>query len=288
MCGIAGLVDVETRRSRDLGLVVGRMADVLVHRGPDDSGVWCDPDTGVALGHRRLAVVDLSKAGAQPMQDRSGRFRIVYNGEVYNHPQLRTELAGRGVRFRGSSDTEVLVESIACWGFDRALRKINGMFAVAAWDSERRVLHLARDALGEKPLYWFVKGGRCVFASELKALREVPELALEVDVDAVALFLQLGYIPAPRTIYRGVAKLTPGTAIDIAVSRSDVVLCKQRRYWSLQHVVEQARRDPFPGTPDEAVEEVTRLLSESVRIRLEADVPVGAFLSGGIDSSLIA
>src|SRR3990170_9123647 len=215
MCGIAGLVDLKRKFGADeLRDIATRMADSLSHRGPDDRGVWIDADVGVALGHTRLAIIDLSPAGAQPMLSSCGRFVLSYNGEVYNASELRAELEAKGRKFRGHSDTEVMVEGFAVWGVRPTVERLIGMFAFAAWDRSTHTLTLARDRLGIKPLYWGRANGRLVFASELKALKALPSWQGEIDRDALAAFLRYGYVPTPMSIYRGISKLAPGTLLE--------------------------------------------------------------------------
>src|ERR1035438_2278236 len=202
MCGIAGFLDGSGSDTRDmLNEVVGRMTATLRHRGPDDGGVWVDPAAGVALGHRRLSIIDLSPTGAQPMASSCGRYVLVFNGEIYNFREVRTELISRGVRFRGSSDTEVILEAVSEWGILPSLKRFNGMFAFALWDSVNRVLHLARDRAGEKPLYYGWIGSAFVFASELKALRAFPGFRGSVNREALMLYVERACVPAPHSIY---------------------------------------------------------------------------------------
>lgn len=285
MCGLAGFV--ETRggiQLSELEARANRMADALRHRGPDDKGVWADPEAGVALGHRRLSILDLSPAGHQPMFSPSGRFVIAYNGEIYNCEQLRQELLSETpeLRFRGHSDTEVILAACEQWGIEPALQRMNGMFAFALWDRSERTLVLARDRFGEKPLYYGVAGGIFLFASELKALRVHPAFKGEIDRDAVASYLRFNCIPAPYSIYRDIRKLLPGTVLRY---RSGKVTTAP--FWSLRSSVECALANPFTGSAEQAEEELDALLRDAVRLRMHADVPLGAFLSGGIDSSLI-
>src|SRR5262245_30151003 len=212
MCGIAGFLDLKRRFGRgELRSIATRMADTLSHRGPDDKGVWIDAEAGVALGHTRLAIIDLSQAGAQPMVSSCSRFMLSYNGEVYNAPELRAELQALGRRFRGHSDTEVMVEGFAVWGVRATVERLIGMFAFAAWDRTTHKLTLARDRLGIKPLYWGHVDGNLVFASELKTLKAMPGWQGEIDRNALAAFLRYGYVPTPMSIYRGIKKLAPGT-----------------------------------------------------------------------------
>lgn len=287
MCGIAGfLLDRAERAADELDAVATGMADSLAHRGPDDRGVWSDAACGIALGHRRLSILDLSPSGHQPMVSADGRFAIVFNGEVYNHRELRRELAASGVPFRGHSDTEVLVEAIARWGLEAAISRSIGMFAYAVWDRRERQLFLVRDRLGIKPLYYGRTTDALLFGSELRALRAYPGFAGEIDRDAVALFLQHSYIPAPYTIYRGVYKLPPGTAL-VCAPGADSGTLRPRAYWNLQQVATEGLRHPFTGTAREAVDELESLLRRAVELRMDADVPVGAFLSGGVDSTTV-
>ena len=260
------------------------MTDTLIHRGPDDGGVWEDTRSGVALGNRRLAVVDLSPEGHQPMHSASGRYVLAFNGEIYNFWALREELEGLGHPFRGHSDTEVMLAAFTEWELEGALERFNGMFAFALWDREERSLYLARDRLGEKPLYYGWMGETFLFSSELKALKVHPTFRGEISRNAVALYLRYQYIPAPYTIYEGISKLSPGTrlTIDEAGNVSDPV-----PYWSAKEAAERGVTNPFSGSDIEAVDELDDLLRDSVRMRMVADVPLGAFLSGGIDSSAV-
>jgi asparagine synthase (glutamine-hydrolysing) len=283
MCGIAGILNRRRRLdAQELEHHAARMAQTVAHRGPDSQGVWVDADAGIAFGHQRLAIVDLSDRGHQPMHSADGRYTLTYNGELYNAGELRNEIARSGTAFRGHSDTEVLVEAIACWGFDSALARIDGMFAFAVWDRSTRALHLTRDRLGEKPLY-YADGDVFLFGSELKALHAFPGFDPEIDLGALTAYLRLGFVPAPHSIYRGVHKLLPGQTV--TVRRDDAP--RSRTYWSLQDVVAVALDNPFTGTEDEAIDTLADLLQESVRRRLVADVPIGMFLSGGVDSTAI-
>lgn len=264
------------------------MADTLRHRGPDDDGVWTDAAAGIALAHRRLSIVDLSAAGRQPMISESGRYVIVYNGEIYNTSDLRTALEnsiGGSPHFRGHSDTEVMLACVERWGVEESLKRWNGMFAFALWDRRERELFLARDRFGEKPLYYAWTGGGFLFASELKALRAHPAFNSEIDREAVALFLRYNCIPAPRTIYRSAWKLSPASALRVTLhSRPGA---QPTAYWSLREVVQRGRENLFQGSEVEALEELEALLGDAVKSRMVADVPVGIFLSGGIDSSTV-
>jgi len=282
MCGIAGLwEELGQGAGADARAAVDAMTATLVHRGPDDGGCWQDPAAGLALGHRRLSILDLSPAGHQPMLSRCGRYVTAFNGEIYNHAELRAALGD--ARWRGHSDTETLLEAVARWGIVAALKRCTGMFALALWDRERRELHLARDRLGEKPLYYGRLGRTLVFASELKALRAHPDWRGEIDRGALALLLRHNCIPAPHSIYRGIHKLMPATLLTLRADGSS----DETRYWSAREVAERGVNEPFAGSEDEAAAELERLLSRSVARQMVADVPLGAFLSGGIDSSLV-
>ena len=285
MCGIAGTIEREVRSAAALEETARRMAVPLVHRGPDADGVWADADAGVGFGHRRLSIVDLSPAGEQPMVSASGRFAISYNGEVYNTDELRPELEARGIRFRGHSDTEVLLEACAAWGVTAAAKRLIGMFAFALWDRAERCLYLVRDRIGIKPLYYCAMAERFTFASELTGLRAHPCFEAEIDRDAVDAFLALDYIPAPWSIYRGVRKLEQGTVLRVDCGALDAVRIEP--YWTLEEAARTGAANRFTGTLEEAADELELLLSDAVKRRMVADVPLGAFLSGGIDSSAV-
>ena len=286
MCGIVGLAG-DYGRSDDIARLVSTMANTLTHRGPDDDGLYSDADAPLALGFRRLAIIDLSPAGSQPMTSRSGRWVIVYNGEIYNHRALRTELQAGGATFRGHSDTETLVEAIDAWGFEAALTRTNGMFAIAAWNVAERQLLLARDRLGEKPLYWQHDGNRFAFASELRALRTLPEANLSIDPAAASALLRWSYIPHPHTIYTGVRQLPPGGMLQVDLS-TGVPTVQERSWWSLAETIDIAVAKRAPISLDDAAAQLEPLLADAVAMRQQSDVPLGAFLSGGVDSSLIA
>ncbi len=279
MCGIAGLWALSP--AEDVAGIAASMGAMLNHRGPDDGGVWSDAEAGIALAHRRLSILDLSPQGHQPMTSRDGRHVIVYNGEIYNHAELRKAL--EGADWRGHSDTEVLLEAVGRWGVAATLRRCVGMFAFALWDRSESTLILARDRIGEKPLYYGRLGTTLVFASELKALRAHPRWQGEIDRGALSLLLRYSYIPAPHSIYRGIGKLLPGTLIALRADGSS----EETRYWSAAEVAERGVAEPFAGDEAAAAGELERLLSRSVGRQMVADVPLGAFLSGGIDSSLI-
>jgi asparagine synthase (glutamine-hydrolysing) len=286
MCGISGFLDTSRRRGTDeLRDIVLGMASTLRHRGPDDSGAWVDAATGIALGHRRLSILDLSPLGHQPMHSASGRYAISFNGEIYNFKALRSELEDLGHMFRGHSDTEVMLASFSQWGIHQAVKRFNGMFAFALWDREARLLHLARDRFGEKPLYYGWMGRTFLFGSELKALRAHPDFKADMDRDVLALYFRHGYIPAPYSIYRGVSKVLPGTVLTMTPETSSPPTVTP--YWSVRAVAEQGSANPFTGNEAEAIARLDELLRDAVKLRMEADVPLGAFLSGGVDSSTI-
>ena len=287
MCGISGFLEPSRRcGNQELQRTVLKMVNTLHHRGPDDVGAWADAETGIALGHRRLSIVDLSPEGHQPMRSVCGRYVISFNGEVYNFKELRRELEDLGYTFRGQSDTEVMLSCISQWGVLPSVRRFNGMFAYALWDRQERELHLVRDRLGEKPLYYGWIGKALVFGSELKALRAHPDFDGEVDRDALTLYFRHNQIPAPYSIYKGISKVLPGTIVSIA--RTDVGCSpKVTPYWSVQAAPERGLAEPFKGSETEAVDCLEELLKDTVKHRMVADVPLGAFLSGGIDSSMI-
>jgi asparagine synthase (glutamine-hydrolysing) len=262
------------------------MADTLVRRGPDGSGVWADDTTGVALSHRRLSIQDLSPAGHQPMESACGRFVITFNGEVYNFRPLRVDLEQAGRRFRGHSDTEVILAAVREWGLDAALPKMQGMFAFGLWDRERQTLTLVRDRVGKKPLYYGWFGDTFLFGSELKALRQHPEFRADIDRDVLGTFIQYSWIPSPYSIFRGVKKLPPGMSLTIA-ARGAQASAQPRAYWSAREAAERGEHEPFSGSREAAVEALDALLRDAVAERMIADVSLGAMLSGGFDSTLV-
>jgi len=287
MCGISGYLDSARQSTEEeLRSTVLRMADTLRHRGPDDGGSWVDAHTGIALGHRRLSILDLSPQGHQPMRSACGRYVTVFNGEIYNFRALREELEQAGHAFCGHSDTEVLLASLSRWGIEAAVRRFNGMFAFAVWDREAQRLSLVRDRLGEKPLYYGWMGQTFLFGSELKALRSHPGFKTEINRDSLALYLRHDYIPSPYSIYQGIEKLLPGTIATLAHDGAGWRLTAAP-YWSAREASERGLREPFTGSPQDAVLELDGLLSDAVKLRLESDVPLGAFLSGGLDSSMV-
>jgi len=287
MCGITGYWSAAP--PRDTGpAAVEAMIGALRHRGPDGGGVWQDTKAGIALGHRRLAIVDLSPEGSQPMASASGRYVIAFNGEIYNFQDLRRELQASGAKFRGTSDTEVVLASFEAWGLQRALARFVGMFAFALWDRSDAALTLARDRLGEKPLYYGWTGDSLLFGSELKALRRHFCWRGEIDRDALALSMRFGYVPAPYSIYQGIRKLLPGTFLrltrPVLLSRG---IGSPVAYWAASEIAEAGMTSPLPDSPTEAAAQLESRLRETIRHQMIADVPLGAFLSGGVDSSTI-
>lgn len=262
------------------------MALAVAHRGPDDSGVWTDPESGIALAHRRLSIIDVSPAGHQPMLSADGRYAIVYNGEIYNFAELRTELEsmGQAPTWRGHSDTEVLLAAISALGLKAALERCVGMFALALWDREDRVLRLARDRLGEKPLYYGWAGETFLFGSELKALRAHPRWHADIDRGALALFMRHGYVPDPYSIYAGFSKLAPGYVLTLQPRTREPQL---DIFWSAKQVAQRGAADPLPHNTNALMATLDSTLGDAVRRQMVADVPLGAFLSGGIDSSTV-
>jgi asparagine synthase (glutamine-hydrolysing) len=291
MCGLTGFwVSGSAAPRAQLEHTAKRMADAIAQRGPDGAGAWADPSVGLALGHRRLAVVDVSAAGHQPMHSVSGRYVIAFNGEIYNHLELRSRLdaEGKAPEWRGHSDTETLLAGFSAWGVKHTLQASVGMFAIALWDRDTRHITLARDRMGEKPLYFGWQGDVLFFGSELKALRAHPHFRGEIDRDALTLLLRHNCIPAPYSIYRGIKKLTPGHYLSIPLAKLATAKAAQPQpYWKLNDKVEQGLADPFLGSPSEAVDLLQNRLSDSVADQMLADVPLGAFLSGGVDSSTI-
>ncbi len=281
MCGIAGFWQARAG-SQPIIDTVARMGSALLHRGPDDSGTFHDAGAGLGFAFRRLAIVDLSDQGHQPMASASGRFVIVFNGEVYNFEEIRKELGLR--QWRGHSDTEVMLEAIETWGLESAVRRFVGMFAFALWDRKKRELHLVRDRIGIKPLYYGIAGADFVFASELKAIRQHPEFKAEVDRNVLALYLRYNCVPSPYCIYRGLHKLPPGSILTLSTATG---IPSVTQFWSALEVALEAARAPLEVSDAEAIGEVERILLDAVKLRMVADVPLGAFLSGGVDSATV-
>lgn len=280
MCGIAGMMFC---RDAELSPIVSKMVEMIRYRGPDDSGLWCDANYGLALGHARLSILDLSPAGHQPMESASGRYVIVFNGEIYNHLELRGQLTG--LPWRGHSDTETLLTAFETWGVEKALQATVGMFALALWDRIERRLVLARDRIGEKPLYYGWSNGTFIFASELKALEAYPGWRGEIDRDALALFMRYAYVPLPYSIYTGIRKLLPGTYVTIPSECPARYWSEPKPYWSAAAVAGQAIESEW--TDMAAEDELHRLLSRAIKGQMLSDVSLGALLSGGIDSSTV-
>lgn len=273
-----------------LSQIASAMNDAIRHRGPDDQGVWADAEKGIVFGHRRLSIIDLSAAGHQPMQSENGRFIIAYNGEIYNYRDIRDEIETTyGTRqWRGHSDTEVLLAGIALWGLKATLARAKGMFALALWDQQAATLSLARDRIGEKPLYfgWHGEGKSRVFlfGSELSAIKAHPNFAPQIDRGALTLYLRHGYVPAPYSIYAGISKLTPGTIAHVSLAHPELVT---ETYWNLVDVASSGQKRPFAGSAEQAVDALCDVALKAVDRQMVSDVPIGAFLSGGIDSSTI-
>ncbi len=290
MCGLAGFVDIAGNQGEEtLAAIAGDMAETIRHRGPDDGGVWADAECGLALGHRRLSIFDLTDKGAQPMVSRSGRYVIAYNGEVYNFGQIRKDLdKDERINWRGRSDTEVILASIERWGLEKSLTLFNGMFAFALWDRRDRVLNLARDRIGKKPLYYGWAKNAFVFGSELKAIKAHPGFEGAIDRNALTLLLKHNYVPSPHSIYKNIFKLPPASVLSLNLDQ-----LKQREtpppnlYWRVEDVISEGAANPFEGSEDEAVDELEKRLQDSVGLRMLSDVPLGALLSGGVDSSLV-
>jgi asparagine synthase (glutamine-hydrolysing) len=288
MCGFTGYLSSNTSINADA--LLRRMGDTIAHRGSNDSGVWFDNETGIGLAHRRLSIVDLSPAGHQPMHSGSGRYVIAFNGEIYNHLALRAELetGGNKPNWHGHSDTETLLACFDAWGIEATVKKSIGMFAFAVWDKQTRQLTLGRDRMGEKPLYygWQGQGEQSVFlfGSELKALRAHPAFENSINRGALALQLRHNYIPAPYSIYNGIAKLRQGCLLTVSLQQREA---KEQVYWSALQVAESGVANPFAGTAEQAVDELEILLKDAIQQQMMADVPLGAFLSGGVDSSAV-
>ncbi|MDL2351270.1 MAG: asparagine synthase (glutamine-hydrolyzing) [Pseudomonadota bacterium] len=283
MCGIAGLIDRRGHAPGQAQRILSAMSAAIARRGPDGAGFWSDPHTGVHFAHRRLSIIDLSEAGSQPMASGDGRVVLCYNGMLYNAPELRRELAAAGCTFRGHSDTEVIANAFALWGADRTLPQLNGMFALAAWWRGERTLVLARDRLGKKPLYWGKVPGGVAWSSELPSLCRHPDIDRSIDRGAAASYLRTGHVPDPLSIIAGAGKLAAGTMLTLRDGAEPSI----NRWWSLTEAVERGQADPLPGGPDAALNQAATLIDDAVARRMTSDVPFGAFLSGGIDSSLV-
>ena len=313
MCGFAGFLTTSPHIYANADAIVTNMVNTIQHRGPDDSGVWIDADAGVALAHRRLSIVDLSPAGHQPMISANGRYVIAFNGEIYNHVDIRCELERLNhlnplsaqelatltqdsstvnmrekFEWRGHSDTETLLAGFEIWGIEATLKKTVGMFAFSLWDRQDRVLTLARDRMGEKPLYYGFQNETFLFGSELKALKAYPNFLGEIDRDVLCLYLRHCYIPAPYSIYKGIQKLLPGTYLQVRLGAdAGAQTLTPKAYWSMEEIALQAVISPFEGGAIEAIAALDSQLKESIGLQMMADVPLGAFLSGGVDSSAV-
>jgi asparagine synthase (glutamine-hydrolysing) len=289
MCGIAGLIRLNQDLSgEELKALVTAMTDEIRHRGPDDEGCWVDQEQSLALGHRRLSIIDLSEHGHQPMMSACQRFVLVFNGEIYNHNLLRKKLEEAGIApvWNGHSDTEVMLCCFAHWGVEETLKQMNGMFALALWDRKTKTLYLARDRMGEKPLYYANMQGEFGFASELKALKRMPSFKKTINRQVLALYCRLGYVPGSHCIYENVAKVLPGQYLEIRLEGGQPQITTNT-YWSFNAVVEAGLNNPIQCEAS-AKKQLDILLREATALRMESDVPLGVFLSGGVDSSLIA
>lgn len=292
MCGIAGFIETTgLSPTGEWSTILRLMGDAIRHRGPDDSGVWLDEQAGIGLMHRRLSVLDLSPSGHQPMMSPSGRFVGVFNGEIYNHLKLRTELTSRNslvgsgnVLWAGHSDTETLMAGVEAWGIEATLKKCVGMFAIALWDRANQTLTLARDRLGEKPLYYGWQGNTFLFGSELKALKAHPAFSPVIDRSALALFMAHSTVPAPYSIYKNIFKLLPGSLLTVSLRNHSA---QPQQYWDARKIISDGLMQPYRGSPAEAVDDLDKLLHTAVAQQMVADVPLGAFLSGGVDSSAV-
>lgn len=300
MCGIVGFFDGKTAFAAEERPDIARaMTEKIALRGPDHGDVWQDDNVPLVLGHRRLSIQDLSPQGHQPMTSGNGRYMVVYNGEIYNAPEIAADLSKKGISFKGHSDTEILLEAVSEWGLEKALNRFNGMFAFALWDKKEHVLHLIRDPFGQKPLYYGMHNGFFLFASTPKAFKALPAFSGDIDRNCVGLYMQHGYIPAPYCIYKGLYKLPAGSFLSLpldALAGTEIFSpfegdihshLKPKRYWSVAEQSQKGLEAPFSGTEAEALDRLEYLLGDAVEKCLLSDVPLGAFLSGGIDSSLI-
>ncbi len=281
MCGIAGFWNTKTIEERPAQLL-DRMASALVHRGPDDSGVFYDSNAELGLAFRRLAIIDVSAEGHQPMTSASGRYTIIFNGEVYNFEEIRAELGAHA--WRGHSDTEVMLEAIERWGLEPAVQRFVGMFAFAVWDRHERRLSLVRDRIGIKPLYYGRVGGNFVFASELKAFRVFPGFQARIDCDTLAAYMRCAYVPAPFSIYQDIYQLPAGHILSLTCAEGPPEI---KAYWTAAEVAQQGVDSRVQGSDQEVIEQLHDKLLSAVRLRMISDVPLGAFLSGGVDSSVV-
>ena len=285
MCGLVGFLSPKGYDLTDSSNLLREMTNTLLHRGPDDEGYWIDEKVGIAIGHRRLSIVDLSETGHQPMGSLSGRYILAFNGEIYNHLELRKQLNLQ--LWKGHSDTETLLGCIENWGLEKTLESISGMFAIALWDKQENILTLARDRIGEKPLYYGWQGNTFFFGSELKAFKKHPDFENHIDQYGLQLYVRNGYIPAPYSIFKGIKKLKSGTFIQINKDKAKIDNNEPKVYWSLANIIVKGNHSRFTGSPDEALIKLEELLTSSIQQQMVSDVPLGAFLSGGTDSSLV-
>ena len=280
MCGIAGFCNGKTDSER----VINQMTDKIINRGPDSCGAWMEEDYSVVLGHRRLAILDVSPAGHQPMLSHSENYVMAYNGEIYNHKEIAERISKKGIRFKGTSDTEVLLEAFELWGIDETLAQIKGMFAIALFDRLKKCLFLIRDRAGEKPLYYGFVNGKFSFASDLACLKAIKDNSLEIDYSSTELFFRRGYIPAPYSIYKDIRKLEPGHYLKVEAPYDSI---KDFTFWSAENLYRKGQDNRFKGSIEEAENILEQLLCDSIKGQMISDVPLGAFLSAGIDSSTI-
>lgn len=287
MCGISGFILSNNSSHIDAPKVIQEMTHQLSHRGPDSEGQWIDDYFGLAFGHRRLAIQDLSQAGHQPMLSKNGRYRIVFNGEIYNFISIREELVQLGHNFISHSDTEVILASIVEWGLKKAISKFKGMFAFALWDKNKNKVSLVRDRIGEKPLYYGFDSKTVVFASELQSIKKYPNWNTEINTEVLSLYLRYCYIPTPHTIYKNIWKMPPGTIIEVSKTNNKITVSEPIEYWNLKTEWESSSNSKLDITKNEAIEHLDSLLKEVIQEQMITDVPLGAFLSGGIDSSCI-
>ena len=293
MCGISGFIGFEGTTDDELRTTCEQMSSQMIHRGPDSNGIWVDKNFGLALGHRRLSILDLSENGNQPMRSKSDRYVIIFNGEIYNHLELRAEIVNEKNYWNGNNDTETLLECIECLGIENTLRRIKGMFAFVLWDKKNKTITLARDRIGEKPLYYGFVGKKLIFGSELKSIRVFPGFKRTISNEALALFFRYSYIPAPHSIYKNIFKLHQGTFLTLEYeeikhneSRNNELI-KPKSYWSIDRKFEKAKEKSFGRELIDAIDMSKKLISDSVKLQMISDVPIGSFLSGGTDSSLI-
>ena len=291
MCGVAGfLMDSKSSSSVNFDLITKKMTDSIKHRGPNDSGCWNNPSEGIALGHRRLSILDLSDAGHQPMESSNGRYVIAFNGEIYNHLQIRSDIEKNNgnISWRGHSDTETILSAFETFGIQESLEKFVGMFAFSLWDKKNKILTLARDRLGEKPMYYgwqnIANGRVFLFGSELKALKSFPDIDLRVDRGSLSLFLKHAYVPNPYSIYENIFSLEPGQFLQVSLTNK---MTKTVNYWEASEIIKKGSFEEYKGTPKEAVKDLKNLLRHTIKSQMISDVPLGAFLSGGIDSSTV-